>query len=481
MLAQDEAAAAKVYREVLNPGKSELKRELKDTIRGQERDIPAFIAKQRVPIEAVNGRLDTTNAIKVMQSRADEVDDALTEQLKQDTKRWFSVSSLEKRAIEDIGKKNLTAFEKNKLVEDIKRITDAERVSRGLSEADDVLLTGSEANNFKRGLYHLSNYDQTVGKSTGDEIKNMARLTKEAIEDNYKTQDVKGINKMLGDYVESIRMLQNAHGRVVKGGVLGKKLNQVIGAFVGAQVGGAPGALAGVEAASRLTNYQLDPLRRTSSAISKLEKAGSETGLERLSKPKVPKAPGSMGEVSKMLAVAPVGVGGGAVDFEKVKDFFMEDSVDENGQTTRVVDPVKLIGVGLLAAGAAYGLKKSVRMKATAQEPGAVKLKGWSFQVPEKVLTNRSVKGDAKLKDIIQSSKVVRPFSIKGEPNGAAWQFFDGKRVHYLLTEVDDRGKELVKTWLKFDRESLSSKGKDESKLLKTLRAESEHSLRNKK
>jgi hypothetical protein len=188
-----------------------------------------------------------------------------------------------------------------------------------------------------------------------------------------------------------------------------------------------------------------------------------------------------MGEVSKMLAVAPVGVGGGAVDFEKVKDFFMEDAVDENGQTTRVVDPVKLIGVGLLAAGAAYGLKKSVRMKATAQEPGAVKLKGWSFQVPEKVLTNRSVKGDAKLKDIIQSSKVVRPFSIKGEPNGAAWQFFDGKRVHYLLTEVDERGKELVKTWLKFDRESLSSKGKDESKLLKTLRAESEHSLRNKK
>lgn len=276
--------AESVYSEVLNLGKRQLRNQQTAALSGRaEKNVPRLLAQEGIALKRTpDGKLDTTEAIQTLRERMDKVDDHLTAALEKDPTPWLDYDSLMEKTKTQIQSGPGTASQKKAMLKDVQSIIDDEKealpsnVEQGSQFGDMELkrANGAQAATFKKGLYSMADYDQTKTPDSQKAIKLLAKNVKEEIESHYVDDNIKGINDVIGSYSEMIKALKSIHGGVVRGGMLGRRLNQLGGMAIGMMGAGPAGGIAGAEAAGRLTDYALDPARRTSSAAKALEGAG---------------------------------------------------------------------------------------------------------------------------------------------------------------------------------------------------------------
>lgn len=269
--------AESVYSEVLNLGKRQLRNQQTAALSGRaEKNVPRLLAQEGIALKRTpDGKLDTTEAIQTLRERMDKVDDHLTAALEKDPTPWLDYDSLMEKTKTQIQSGPGTASQKKAMLADIQSIVGDEKEALGVTTGGDIALAnGSQAATFKKGLYSMADYDQTKTPDSQKAIKLLAKNVKEEIESHYGDENIKGINDVIGSYSEMIKALKSIHGGVVRGGMLGRRLNQLGGLAIGMMGAGPAGGIAGAEVAGRLTDYALDPARRTSSAAKALEGVG---------------------------------------------------------------------------------------------------------------------------------------------------------------------------------------------------------------
>jgi len=268
LVSKDIKKATEVYREVLRPTAGELKKI--EVYRNEDiNDIYKFLVEEGVKIDKdVNNKLDTSVARDLLRTRSESVNTELVKLLESIPEKRFSLDSIAKKSKEELAKNEyLTALEIKDRARDIDEMISAEKERYGGD-----LLSGTEINNIKKALWSLG-YNQmkpTAHKTArliGHEIKNV-------IESGYADKEVRALNKVLGKIAESQDILKNAHGRVIKGGALGRSLAGVTGTIIGSTTG-IPliGPILGKVGAEKLQQYLTSPARLTSKAQKKLQKA----------------------------------------------------------------------------------------------------------------------------------------------------------------------------------------------------------------
>ncbi len=293
-----------VYSEVLNLGKKQMKSQQQAALSGREaRNIPRILAEEGVVIQKdANGKIDTTPAIELLRQRMDIVDTKMEEALAKNPESWFNPETAYKDFEVEIKKTpNKTASQKKAMIAEVRKIVDDEvefakeaygekLKAEGVPDAEIASqletytpqLDGAKTASLKKGLYSQVDYDATKTPEAKEAIKIFARKTKEAIEGHYSDANIKGLNNVLGTYSEAIKALKSVHGQVVRGSLLGKRLNQLAGAAIGTAGGGPAAGMAGYEVAGRLTDAYLNPTRRTGDTAEAMLKAGIRPLHERL-------------------------------------------------------------------------------------------------------------------------------------------------------------------------------------------------------
>ena len=282
--AQDEALskATDTYRQVLNLGKKQSRVELKAALGGKPVDLAEEMAREQLPIETgPDKKIDVTKAAQVVQDRAGQVNDKLDAAIGKDPTQWHSVD----QAVEDTKQKVLegsgTATYKKQVLANLDSHLADEKELAGVDPEQELKQTGLEAQKAKRSLYAEANYDKTAPQASNDAKKALASTLRENLETHYKdSADISGLNQQLRKYEMVDDALKTVHGQVVRGGVLGKRLNQLAGVALGTAGAGPIGGLVGGEVAGRLTDYALDPARRTAAAAAGVESAGVQNGAQ---------------------------------------------------------------------------------------------------------------------------------------------------------------------------------------------------------
>lgn len=266
--------AVEAYKSVINPGKGELKKiELR---RGENvNDTLKLIAEEGPTIKADNGKLNTIDAIDKMKEAIAKPSGELTELLKTQPKT-FNLDELALIAKKEINDANEAAILKSSKVSLVDEIVNAEKEAFGSN-----LVPSSEANLIKQRLWSLSKFDSTF--QSKPEIVDVARklgyVIKDSIEKAYPEANVKELNNLTSRYITAIKLLENAHGRAVKGGFMSKAVSRIAGTMAGATLPiPVVGPLIGERLASIASDIMTNPERITSMAAKKYIKYGEKEG-----------------------------------------------------------------------------------------------------------------------------------------------------------------------------------------------------------
>lgn len=281
---QLEKQAVDIYRQVLRPTAGEVKTiEIKK--RGSIRDPLTIAAEEKLPIgvskEGGVNKLDTTAARKTVSARIDELDTKLSDTLKatKKTQPYIDLTDIRKQAKAQARKSIANDTEYNAYAKDIDQYIDDAIAARGR------YVSGSDLNEIKRGMY--STGYNAMNPTSDKAARIVGRVAKNKIEKAYTGKNVKQINDTMGKYLTLQKLLENAQGRVVAGGRIGKYVAQGIGAGLGAAAGGPlpvigplMGGMIGREAGKKAYSIASNPSRLATKAASLAGKAGiSERAL----------------------------------------------------------------------------------------------------------------------------------------------------------------------------------------------------------
>lgn len=259
--------ATNIYRDVLKPTQGELKNV--EIRRGKDiNETYKFMAEEGIVVgKDVGNRLDTTEARKVLQERIDEPNQQLQQELASRPQRNFNLYKLGAQAKREIDAMKLSALEKQGRKADVDEIIVAEVDQRGTPNID-----GTTLNEVKQGLWKMG-YNQQK-PTTHKTARLLGHLAKEQIIDSYKEVPIEQLSNRIGKYAESISLLENAHGRVIKGGQLGQKLGGITGAIIGGSIK-IPiiGPTVGQFVGTNLVKWLSSPERLTTKAAAKVKKA----------------------------------------------------------------------------------------------------------------------------------------------------------------------------------------------------------------
>lgn len=183
-----------------------------------------------------------------------------------------------KRRINDPNDLNyiVNAEDAEKSIEDIDSYVNAFKRRKGNSIFDVKL-----ADEAKKGAWESAYEDLRPTKDKA--LRTFGNTLKDTIESKFVAGEqniIKQINKEEGTLLGIIKALDvkggmGVHGRVVRGGVLGKKFDELTGSYIGSMTGiPVIGPLAGAKLAEKLNSYRLDPSRLTKNAVKELQQAG---------------------------------------------------------------------------------------------------------------------------------------------------------------------------------------------------------------
>lgn len=233
------------------------------------KSIAKFLSENQLPIDVKKGTkgnvLDTVQTRRIISEELfPEVNQQLDEVLRSTAER-FNLDDLRIAARRKVVKspKKMAAKKQEAVLKSIDDFIDAEKRRFG---AD---VNALELNKMKQGFWKFFE---------GDSIeKNAARqlgfTAMEAIEDSFRQPVIRQLNRVAKDYINALDTLKKIDGSVVRGGVLGKKFNQLIGAVVGARVP-VVGPLFGAQLAGKLTDILNNPATLSKKALDQLKKSG---------------------------------------------------------------------------------------------------------------------------------------------------------------------------------------------------------------
>lgn len=225
------AKNAEGFRKLLNPGKGEISAlEVKGG-----KDIDTFMnlaAKEKLIIgKDATGKLDTSVAARGLAPSIDALDDVLQSYLDSTPGQTFNISDLSKSAQGSLKEMFPNALEYKQAVKELNSYLAAEKKKFGTNN-----LTAGQLNELKRGMWKVS-YNG-VSPNSNKVARAIGRSAQQKIEALFPEGEIAQINTRMGDYLTLQKLLDNAHGRIVPGGKVGKAVSQLTGTAVGAAAGG---------------------------------------------------------------------------------------------------------------------------------------------------------------------------------------------------------------------------------------------------
>lgn len=221
--------ATNIYRKVLRPTSSEIK---KITI-GKGENIDKYFtlaAKEKLPIKMTPDRkLDTTEAISVLQNKQSVVHDKLNSELAKDTTKRFNLNNIRQKAKLEASKSIKNASELKIAKQNIDQFIDDE-----ITRTGGRFVNASELNNIKQGMWSVSyNPLDPAQNIKADSARYIGHISKKIIEDYSPSSSIASLNRISGDYATLQRLLENAHGRS-SGTLVKEGLGRLIGGMAGA-------------------------------------------------------------------------------------------------------------------------------------------------------------------------------------------------------------------------------------------------------
>ncbi len=231
------AKSANIIRAVLNPAKGELKNiEIR-----KKKSLDYYtskIAEEGLIIgKDVNNKLDTLQARDINLEKIDGFDGILQEKLRNKPKKSVDLNEVRRQARVEINKKEITELEKNDWKKDVDDFINAElraknpKVRNLESKSVKSKVNLSEANSQKRGYWKMG-YNQTR-PSANKVARLLGHIMSEKIEKAFPDKEIKSLNSQMGDLMTINSLLENAHGRPIRGSFKGNLIARITGGVAG--------------------------------------------------------------------------------------------------------------------------------------------------------------------------------------------------------------------------------------------------------
>jgi hypothetical protein len=241
------------------------------------KNTPKFLIDEGVlPLIDNDGKfLNTTEATNALRQKYETENKIFQDTLKNSGK-YISLDEYKQKLLASLGE-DLKA--KGSDLDDAVRYVNKEINSykrnyadKGLAQGKDLLVDVSNFNKIKSGLWSkVSNFaPNQKDKLYSDLSYQMGHTAKEMIEDSLDDVAVKSTNARLGEFLQAIKVLESAQGKVVPGGFFGKQFARLAGTVIGS-AGGVAGGVAGNIAGGAISDVVSNPRLRTGalSAIAK--------------------------------------------------------------------------------------------------------------------------------------------------------------------------------------------------------------------
>lgn len=221
--------ATNIYRDMLRPTQGEIKN---IEIRGNKNidDYYKLAAEEKLQIKQTpDKKLDTKEAVTQLEDKQAVLHDSLNKLL-ENNDQTFNLYTISSKSKEELANK----FKNAKELEDARADID-DYITAEIKRYGKSTVSATELNNIKQGMWSVGyNQMKPTAKSSARIIGYVA---KDAIEKAIPSAPVKALNQQSGKYATLINLLENAQGRVVKGGRLGGYFARATGAIVGHSTG----------------------------------------------------------------------------------------------------------------------------------------------------------------------------------------------------------------------------------------------------
>lgn len=254
------------YRTILRPEKRSIKNiEIR---KGKNiNDYYKLAAEEQLPIKQSSDKktLDTLEAREALEPKQSAIHERLNKQLEANPAKQFDLFEIGRKAKTELRQAIKNDTEYKSAVEDVNKFINDAIEFRGR------YLNGQELNDFKKGMWSVS-YNQ-LQPNTQNTARKIGFIAKESIENAYPKSSIKELNELSGKYATLNNLLQEAHGRVVSGGQIGRRFAETTGALAGLKIPFV-GPIAGRYAGGKVSDYLYAPERASSIAAKKAQKAG---------------------------------------------------------------------------------------------------------------------------------------------------------------------------------------------------------------
>lgn len=233
------------------------------------KNTPQFLVKENVlpDIKSVGNRLDTNEAVSSLQQKYQAENQSFNQVLK-DSGQYISLENLRKNALNNIDTSlKARGSDLSKAQDFINTEIDALKHnyrSEGIKQGNDILLPADTFNNIKSGFWQKSSVARKVpgAELNADLNYQLGHEGKDIISSTIKDANINSMNERLGNFAQAIKVLDNANGKVVPGGFIGKQFTRLAGTIAGATTG-LPGAILGNLTGGKLADLAANPQIRT--------------------------------------------------------------------------------------------------------------------------------------------------------------------------------------------------------------------------
>jgi len=226
--------------------------------------ISKALLERRIFIEAEGNKLKTGTAISKIDDELIEKLETQLQQVLNTSDKSFSLENTLRKYVEKLD--SSTKLEAEKSAELAKAINFIKEQTKKGFELD-----ASSYNELKR---KFNRYFDKADSAANNAARDLQSVIREEIVNAFPNNKIiTTINNEYSKLLELKKALVKMNDKVVKGGLMGKKINQIIGAIAASKLP-VIGPFLGYEIAGRLTDFLLNPERLTSKAISQLKKLG---------------------------------------------------------------------------------------------------------------------------------------------------------------------------------------------------------------
>ena len=277
------------------------------------KNTPKFITDEGILplIEGEGNKLNTEKAVSALQMKYGEEANAFNSILK-DSGEYVSLNELRDTSLQNIKGLKTKGSDYKDAINHINSEIESYKSNYkdiGLVQGDDILLPLEDFNKIKSGLWSKTNFNATQKDALLSNLNyKMGSTARDLIENKLSDTNAKLMNSRLGDFINAIKVLENANGKTLPGGFFGKQFTRIAGTIAGSG-GGVTGSIIGNMTGGKLAEIFANPQLKTSilykvynklykteggrSIIEEAQKILENRGLERASR-KLLEAPKSI-------------------------------------------------------------------------------------------------------------------------------------------------------------------------------------------